>query len=86
LFAVHCERPRFPSDDRTKAGCCFRLCIGLRLLQSPLNQSPIAARQSLVSYLRGQQVMLDKGQDADWFSSTFIRLLAAGAALGFKND
>jgi len=40
----------------------------------------------LVSYLRGQQVMLDKGQDADWFSSTFIRLLAAGAALGFKND
>jgi len=29
------------------------------------------------------QVMLDKGQDADWFSSTFIRLLAVGAALGF---
>jgi MFS transporter, DHA2 family, multidrug resistance protein len=29
------------------------------------------------------QVMLDKGQDADWFSSTFIRLLATGAALGF---
>ena len=29
------------------------------------------------------QVMLDKGQDADWFSSTFIRLLAIGAALGF---
>ena len=29
------------------------------------------------------QVMLDKGQDADWFSSTFIRVLATGAALGF---
>ena len=29
------------------------------------------------------QVMLDKGQDADWFSSTLIRLLAIGAALGF---
>jgi DHA2 family multidrug resistance protein len=27
--------------------------------------------------------MLDKGQDADWFSSTFIRVLATGAALGF---
>jgi MFS transporter, DHA2 family, multidrug resistance protein len=29
------------------------------------------------------QVMLDKGQDADWFSSTFIWVLAGGAALGF---
>ena len=30
-----------------------------------------------------QAVLLDKGQDADWFSSTFIRVLATGAALGF---
>jgi DHA2 family multidrug resistance protein len=29
------------------------------------------------------QVMLDKGQDVDWFSSSFIRVLVAGAALGF---
>ena len=29
------------------------------------------------------QIMLDKGQDADWFSSIFIRVLATGAALGF---
>jgi MFS transporter, DHA2 family, multidrug resistance protein len=29
------------------------------------------------------QVMLDKGQDADWFSSNFIRWLAVLAALGF---
>ena len=29
------------------------------------------------------QVMLDKGQDADWFSSSFIRSLAFGAAIGF---
>ncbi len=29
------------------------------------------------------QVLLDKGQDEDWFSSTFIRWLAAGAFLGF---
>jgi MFS transporter, DHA2 family, multidrug resistance protein len=29
------------------------------------------------------QIMLDKGQDADWFSSTFIRVLATGTALGF---
>jgi MFS transporter, DHA2 family, multidrug resistance protein len=29
------------------------------------------------------QVMLDKGQDADWFSSNFIRWLAVFAALGF---
>ncbi len=27
--------------------------------------------------------MLDKGQDADWFSSNFIRWLAFGAAIGF---
>jgi MFS transporter, DHA2 family, multidrug resistance protein len=29
------------------------------------------------------QVMLDKGQDADWFYSSFIRLLAWGALIGF---
>src|SRR3984957_2744953 len=29
------------------------------------------------------QVMLDKGQDDDWLSSTFIRWLAFGAAIGF---
>jgi DHA2 family multidrug resistance protein len=29
------------------------------------------------------QVMLDKGQDEDWLSSTFIRVLAVGALLGF---
>jgi MFS transporter, DHA2 family, multidrug resistance protein len=29
------------------------------------------------------QVMLDKGQDEDWFSSTFIRILAIGAVAGF---
>ena len=29
------------------------------------------------------QVLLDKGQDADWFSSPFIRALAISAALGF---
>ncbi|MBV9672475.1 MAG: DHA2 family efflux MFS transporter permease subunit, partial [Verrucomicrobia bacterium] len=29
------------------------------------------------------QVMLDKGQDADWFSSSFIRTLAICATLGF---
>ena len=28
------------------------------------------------------QVMLDKGQDEDWFSSPFIRVLATGAAVG----
>ena len=29
------------------------------------------------------QVMLDKGQDEDWFSSNFIRWLAVGAFVGF---
>ena len=29
------------------------------------------------------QIMLDKGQDADWFSSNFIRWLASGAVIGF---
>ncbi len=29
------------------------------------------------------QIMLDKGQDADWFYSRFIQLLAWGAAIGF---
>jgi len=29
------------------------------------------------------QIMLDKGQDADWFYSRFIQLLAWGAILGF---
>ena len=29
------------------------------------------------------QIMLDKGQDADWFSSNFIRWLACGAVIGF---
>jgi MFS transporter, DHA2 family, multidrug resistance protein len=29
------------------------------------------------------QIMLDKGQDADWLSSNFIRWLAFGAAIGF---
>ncbi len=29
------------------------------------------------------QVMLDKGQDADWLYSNFIKLLAWGAAIGF---
>jgi MFS transporter, DHA2 family, multidrug resistance protein len=29
------------------------------------------------------QIMLDKGQDDDWFSSNFIRWLAFGAAAGF---
>jgi MFS transporter, DHA2 family, multidrug resistance protein len=29
------------------------------------------------------QVMLDKGQDADWLYSSLIRLLAGGAAIGF---
>ena len=29
------------------------------------------------------QVMLDKGQDEDWFASAFIRWLACGAAIGF---
>src|SRR4051794_6444979 len=29
------------------------------------------------------QVMLDKGQDEDWFSSNFICVLAAGALVGF---
>jgi MFS transporter, DHA2 family, multidrug resistance protein len=28
------------------------------------------------------QIMLDKGQDEDWFSSLFIRWLAAGASIG----
>ncbi len=29
------------------------------------------------------QIMLDKGQDADWLSSNFIRCLALGAVIGF---
>jgi DHA2 family multidrug resistance protein len=29
------------------------------------------------------QIMLDKGQDADWWSSNFIRWLGFGAAIGF---
>jgi MFS transporter, DHA2 family, multidrug resistance protein len=29
------------------------------------------------------QIMLDKGQDEDWFSSGFIRLLMIGAVIGF---
>ena len=31
------------------------------------------------------QIMLDKGQDDDWLSSSFIRWLAFGAALGFSS-
>lgn len=37
----------------------------------------------LILWIGCLQVMLDKGQDADWFSSPFIRVLAAGATLGF---
>lgn len=38
---------------------------------------------ALVIWVGCLQVMLDRGQDADWFSSDFIRWLAAGAAVGF---
>jgi MFS transporter, DHA2 family, multidrug resistance protein len=37
----------------------------------------------LVIWVACLQIMLDRGQDADWFSSNFIRWLAAGAAVGF---
>jgi DHA2 family multidrug resistance protein len=36
----------------------------------------------LVIWIGCLQVMLDKGQDEDWFSSIFIRWLAAGASIG----
>jgi MFS transporter, DHA2 family, multidrug resistance protein len=34
-------------------------------------------------WVRCLQVMLDKGQDKDWFSWPFIRALALGVAIGF---
>jgi MFS transporter, DHA2 family, multidrug resistance protein len=36
----------------------------------------------LVIWIGCLQIMLDKGQDEDWFSSMFIRWLAAGASVG----
>jgi MFS transporter, DHA2 family, multidrug resistance protein len=38
---------------------------------------------ALLIWIGCLQVMLDRGQDADWFSSDFIRWLAASAAVGF---
>jgi DHA2 family multidrug resistance protein len=37
----------------------------------------------LIVWIGSLQIMLDKGQDADWFYSRFIQLLAWGAVLGF---
>jgi MFS transporter, DHA2 family, multidrug resistance protein len=38
---------------------------------------------SLLVWIGCLQVMLDRGQDEDWFSSDFIRWLAGGAVFGF---
>jgi DHA2 family multidrug resistance protein len=37
----------------------------------------------LITWVGSMQVMLDKGKDADWFSSPFIVSLACTAAIGF---
>ena len=37
----------------------------------------------LIVWIGCLQIMLDKGQDADWLYSNFIRLLACGAAIAF---
>ena len=37
----------------------------------------------LIVWIGCLQIMLDKGQDADWLSSNLIRWLAFGAGIGF---
>ncbi len=61
------------------------------VLAEPAHQRRIKLRETGIDYiglgllalgLAALQIMLDRGEDADWFSSPFIRICAVVAALG----
>jgi MFS transporter, DHA2 family, multidrug resistance protein len=67
----------------------FAVAMCLLLLEDPPYLKTTNSRRIdyigfglLVIWIGCLQIMLDKGQDEDWFSSIFIRWLAAGASAG----
>src|ERR1700724_980012 len=86
------------TDDYSwRWGCFINIPIGILavILCSLLLQDPPYLKEArpgridfmgfalLTIWIGCLQIMLDKGQDADWLSSNFIRWLAFGAAIGF---
>jgi len=66
----------------------FCLSTGWRLLrpyETPVQKSPIdfVGLALLITWVGSLQIMLDKGREEDWFSSSFIAMLAVFAAVGF---
>ncbi len=65
--------------------CAFMSWRLLKNYESPTKKAPIdfVGLGLLVVWVGALQIMLDKGEDADWFQSPFIIALAVIAVIGF---